>query len=62
VAVAINLFAALLSAAFDAELVALWVGEHDPSGAVWLPVIGHEGRTQPEHALDLLVTCPIAGL
>jgi hypothetical protein len=40
-----DLLAALLSAAFDAELVALWVGEHDPSGAVCLPVIGDEGRT-----------------
>lgn len=45
VAVAMDLFAALLSAALDAELVALWVGEYDPSGAIWLTVIGDEGRT-----------------
>jgi len=40
-----DLFAALLSAALDAELVALWVGEYDPPGAIWLTVIGDEGRT-----------------
>ena len=40
VAVAMDLFAALLSAALDAELIALWVGEYDPPGAIWSTVIG----------------------
>lgn len=57
-----DLFAALLSTPFDAELVALWVGEHGPSGAIGFPVISDEGGTKPEHALDLLVTCSIGGL
>src|SRR4051812_43860035 len=48
-------------AAFDAEFVALRVGEQDPVGAVGSAVVGYQGRADSEEPSCLFVAGPVGG-